>query len=244
MATAPTPSRAAQAFAWGAGVLFVSSLTYFLYSYLLRWGESAPHTSRFEPWTALVIDVLLFSAFALHHSVLARPSVKRAVARVVTPALERTTYVWVASILLAVTCWLWQTVPGALYDHRGLAALPHWLAIGVAFWVVKDAVALLDPLELAGIRQATDSKTPTSSDTTLKSRGPYRLVRHPIYLGWVLFVFGVPHMTLTRLAFATISTLYLILAVPFEERALVSQFGTSYQQYQRLVRWRMIPFVY
>jgi protein-S-isoprenylcysteine O-methyltransferase Ste14 len=74
--------------------------------------------------------------------------------------------------------------------------------------------------------------------------GPYHLVRHPIYLGWALMTFGAPTMTGTRLAFAVISTAYLALAVPFEERSLVEAFGDEYLEYQRRVRWRMIPGLY
>ena len=74
--------------------------------------------------------------------------------------------------------------------------------------------------------------------------GPYRWVRHPIYLGWLLLVFGVPHMTATRLAFAAISSAYLVVAIPFEERSLVETFGDEYRRYQQAVRWRLVPGVW
>ncbi len=74
--------------------------------------------------------------------------------------------------------------------------------------------------------------------------GPYGWVRHPIYLGWMLMVFGTPAMTATRLAFAVISSAYLVIAIWWEERSLVEVFGERYRRYQRDVRWRMIPFVY
>jgi len=74
--------------------------------------------------------------------------------------------------------------------------------------------------------------------------GPYRWVRHPLYLGWVLMVFGTSHMTRDRLTFAVVTTLYLVLAIPFEERSLRRSFGDDYVRYMRDVRWRMIPFIY
>ena len=74
--------------------------------------------------------------------------------------------------------------------------------------------------------------------------GPYHWVRHPIYLGWLLIVFGVPHMTATRLTFAVISSVYLVVAIPFEERSLVEIFGDEYRRYQQVVRWRLIPGVW
>jgi protein-S-isoprenylcysteine O-methyltransferase Ste14 len=78
----------------------------------------------------------------------------------------------------------------------------------------------------------------------MQTDGAYRLVRHPIYFGWVLMVFGAPAMTASRLLFAAISTLYLIVAIPFEERSLTKEFGAAYRDYQRRVRWRLIPGVW
>jgi len=75
----------------------------------------------------------------------------------------------------------------------------------------------------------------------LEVGGPYRYVRHPIYLGWVLLVFAAPTMPMGRLLFAAVSTLYLVVAVPFEERSLVAEFGPAYRDYQRQVRWRLVP---
>src|SRR5947207_145229 len=78
----------------------------------------------------------------------------------------------------------------------------------------------------------------------LVTSGPYQLVRHPLYLGWALAVFGTPHMTGDRLAFAVLSTAYLALAVPFEERSLARDFPAEYERYRRAVRWRIVPFIY
>ena len=78
----------------------------------------------------------------------------------------------------------------------------------------------------------------------MQTEGPYRLVRHPLYLGWTLIVFGVAHMTGDRLTFAALTSIYLLAAIPFEERSLVQSFGESYVQYRARVRWRMLPFIY
>jgi protein-S-isoprenylcysteine O-methyltransferase Ste14 len=103
-------------------------------------------------------------------------------------------------------------------------------------WFIAVSVRAIDALELAGIRE--------SSNTGLQVGGPYRLVRHPLYLGWVLAVFGAPHMTGDRLTFAIVSSMYLVVAVPWEERSLERAFGESYRHYKQRVRWRMLPFVY
>ena len=92
-------------------------------------------------------------------------------------------------------------------------------------------------LELAGIREHT-------RDEPLQISGPYRWVRHPVYLGWLLATFGAAHMTGDRLAFAGISALYLVIAMPIEERALRRSFGETYASYEQRVRWRIVPYLY
>jgi protein-S-isoprenylcysteine O-methyltransferase Ste14 len=88
------------------------------------------------------------------------------------------------------------------------------------------------------------SDRPTSDQHKLTTGGPYGLVRHPLYFGWMLCVFGAAHMTGDRLAFAVYTTLYLVIAIPWEERSLIGEFGDEYRRYQQVVRWRMIPFIY
>jgi protein-S-isoprenylcysteine O-methyltransferase Ste14 len=103
--------------------------------------------------------------------------------------------------------------------------------------LIVRSVRAIDPLELAGIRHGV----PVGG---LQIGGPYRIVRHPLYLGWVLIVFGAAHLTGDRLAFAGVTTVYLLVAIPWEERALERAFGDAYRQYTQAVRWRMIPFLY
>jgi len=92
-------------------------------------------------------------------------------------------------------------------------------------------------LELAGIRRHAAAES-------LQIVGPYRWVRHPLYSGWLLLTFGPAHMTGDRLLFAGISTLYLLIAMPFEERSLRKSFGAAYGEYARRVRYRIVPYVY
>jgi protein-S-isoprenylcysteine O-methyltransferase Ste14 len=104
-------------------------------------------------------------------------------------------------------------------------------------WLIARSVALIDGLELAGIKPHTASEA-------LHVEGPYRWVRHPLYLGWLLAVFGAAHMTIDRLTFAVITSTYVVVAVPLEERSLVNVFGEQYTQYVRRVRWRLVPYIY
>jgi protein-S-isoprenylcysteine O-methyltransferase Ste14 len=171
---------------------------------------------------------------------MARTGAKRWLMRFVPPALERSMYVWIASLMFILTCAWWREIPVVLYDvpwpWKGAC-----LAVQLyGAWLTLRAAGLIDPLELAGIRQVLGRVRPAS----FKVFGPYYLVRHPIYFGWALMTFGTPLMTGTRLSFAVISTAYLILAIPFEERSLVDVFGDEYKTYQARVRWRMFPGVY
>lgn len=222
---------------WLGGALFVGSLGYFAWTYFVGFGHPPASGAAAAP---LAVDVVLFSVFALHHSVLARSNAKRWLTRRVPAYLERTLYVWVASLLFIGVCAWWQELPGRAYRHTGMAALPHWLMVLAGVAVMARATSVIDPLDLAGIRQASRA----TAGGGFRLAGPYRFVRHPIYLGWVLIVFGVPDMTTTRLAFAAISTAYLVVAIPIEERSLVEEFGEPYRAYQRAVRWRLIPLVW
>jgi methanethiol S-methyltransferase len=230
-------------FAWAGGVLFVGSLLYFLYFYAVTLGT--PDTGRQgPPLRALAINALLFAAFGVHHSMMARMRAKIWFARMAPIQVERATFVWVSSVLLVVVCLAWQRLPGELYHLRGAWA---WLLHGVqiaGIGLAMRASGRLDLLDLAGIRQVQHARTRTASAVGLQMSGPYRFVRHPVYLGWVLLVFGAPHMTTDRFALATISTLYLVIAVRFEERALAQAFGASYREYARRVRWRFVPGIY
>jgi methanethiol S-methyltransferase len=228
-------------FAWAGAAAFVASLLFFLYQYLVTFGRPAPD----GPWlSAAIADVLLFSAFALHHSVLARTPMRDAVRRLASPAMERTLYIWAASILFFVVCYGWQPVPGVAY---ALPAPWRWLGFGVqAIGVVLTYLGsrALDVLDLAGVRQVIVTEDREPEHAPLKTDGVYALVRHPIYFGWVLLVFGAPTMTGSRLVFALVSTAYLAIAVPWEERSLVEVFGHAYEGYRARVRWRMIPGIY
>jgi methanethiol S-methyltransferase len=236
------PSPLSVAFAWGGAALFAASLLFFLYSYLVVFGRP----SGSGEWVApALVNTLLFTVFALHHSALARTRMREAVRRIVPPYLERALYTWTASVLFLAVCWFWRPVPGVAYRLEGL-----WWWIGAA----SQAAGLLlthfgsmaiDSLDLAGVRQVRDAQSGSAAPhVPLKTTGAYGLVRHPIYLGWFLLVFGAPAMTGTRLVFAAVSSAYLAIAVPWEERSLLDTFGAEYRAYKQRVRWRIVPGIY
>jgi protein-S-isoprenylcysteine O-methyltransferase Ste14 len=227
------------AIALGGGLVFGASLLYFTWQYAI--GLDAPAAG--DSWVLpTAINLLLFSAFAMHHSLFARSGFKDALTRIVPPALERTTYVWIASVMFIGVCALWRPVPGVVWNVDGAGA---WLLRIVQLAAVLFTLAAarsLDILDLSGIRAAL--RLPSNRPMKLDEHGPYGLVRHPIYLGWIFMVWPAPLMNTTRLAFAAISTLYLILAIPFEERDLRRTFGEAYGHYASRVRYKIVPRIY
>ncbi len=220
---------------WFGGALFVASLVLTAWWYFVTSGRPAP----FSGWMPVAIDAWLLALFAAHHSVFARDSVKQALT-FIPPALLRSSYVWAASLLLIAVILFWQPIGGTLYAVDGPRAFVHAALQATGVGIIARAVSGLDPLELAGIRRAGESSRPEP----LQISGPYRYVRHPLYLGWMLALFGAAHMTGDRLAFATMTSLYLVIAIPWEERALRKSFGDDYARYASRVRWRVLPFVY
>jgi methanethiol S-methyltransferase len=225
--------------AWLGGAVFIAALAYTVYFYAFVLGDALPADAAALP-RALVINTILFGIFAAHHSIFARAAGKRWVTRLVRSDMERSLYVWVSSVLLIAVYLLWQLVPGAVYRVSGAA---RWLLYALqvsGLYIIVRGAGLLDPLELAGIRQAQGKP----DAVVFRDTGPFELVRHPIYLGWVLMTFAAPTMTVNRLIFAVITSLYLVAAIPWEERSLVAAFGERYRRYQSSVRWRLIPGIW
>ena len=231
------PSGAARLFAWTGAVVFALALLYFLFAYGVTFGEI--QAGEFSV-ASVVADVILFSLFALHHSVFARGPLRAWVSRHVSPRLERAAYVWVASVLFILVCGEWQYVQGvAWYVAGGTRWLLRLLQFAGIVVTVRAAAAI-DVLELAGIRQLEAR----SHETEFKTTGVYGWVRHPIYSGWFLIVWPVPLMTMTRLVFAAVSCVYLLVAIPLEERSMRRTSGGAYDAYARAVKWRLLPYVY
>lgn len=214
-------------------VAFVASLALLAW-WWMRLPLEGDGTGR---WASVPVDSLLFALFAVHHSAMARPWAQRWLVAIVPHDLMRTVYVWTASLLLAVVCLAWQRVGGVAWHVSGTpAAMLRLLQIAGAVLLVT-AVRRARVGELAGVVSACPHPV-------LQRGGPYGIVRHPIYLGWVLIFCVEPYMTTDRLLFAALSTAYLAAAVPFEEAGLLREFGAAYRDYRTVVRWRIVPFVY
>lgn len=240
----PSSPALVRVFAWAGATLFLGSLGYFLYTYQFTFG-------RVASGAVAVGDVAwnfsIFTVFALHHSILARLPIRAAVARIVPSGLERSVYVWIASTLLILVCWSWRQVPGEAWEVSGLAAWVLYAIQVAGIWLTIRSAAAIDIRELAGLARTPSPELDAPHATApieLKTSGPYGWVRHPIYSGWFLMVFSVPVMTLTRLEFAVVSSLYLLLAIPLEEGTMRATLGDAYTRYAARVRWKLLPGLY
>jgi protein-S-isoprenylcysteine O-methyltransferase Ste14 len=237
------PHAGVRIFAWSGAILFAAALLYFLYSYLVTFGET---TAGRANAAAIAWDVALFSLFACHHSLFARERVRARMARLAGPDGERPFYVWMASLLLIATCALWQPVAGVLWRVDGVGAWGLRLVQLAGAWLTLRSAAAIDVWALAGVKPASDldARIPDPHPQEFKTTGPYGWVRHPIYSGWFLIVFAVPTMTMTQLVFAVTSGVYLLVAMPLEELSLLATTDGAYGRYMRQVRWRLVPGVY
>lgn len=220
----------------GAGALaFAGSLGYFLYTYAVTFGEIVAGPA--SPG-AIVTNVALFSVFAVHHSLFARLRLRAWMARVVAPAYERVLYVWVASLMLIGVCALWRPLAGVVWDVPPPARWLLYLSQMLGVWLSIRSAALLNIWELAGVR------TPAVTPGEFRTDGPYGWVRHPIYLGWFLIVFGVGTMTLTRFVFALASGVYVLVGLHLEEHTLRRVSDGRYDAYMRKVPRKLLPGLY
>ena len=227
-------------FAWLGAGLFAASLGWFVFSYFVRF----PMLAGTAPAAAAVAwNVVLFTAFAAHHSIFARDAVRVRIERFF-PGRERSVFVWVASLALAAVCAAWRGVPGVAWEAGGPAAWVLYGTRAAGIVLTLRAAAILDIWELAGTRPPRHAPGEHGGNATFTRRGPYGWVRHPIYAGWFLVVFSVPAMTMTQLVFAVVSSAYLVVGMVFEERSLLAAAPGAYGEYQRDVRWKVIPGIY
>ena len=196
------------------------------------------------PAQAVAIDVLLLVLFAVQHSAMARSGFKRRWTQLVPPAVERSTYVLAATALMALLFWQWQPIPSVLWRVDAPAGRALLGILYGAGWVLVIASTfLLGHAEFLGLRQVFDyARRRRSATGGFRTPSLYKAVRHPLYLGFAVAFWATPVMTAGHAVFAIGSTAYILVGIFFEERDLVTQFGTTYREYQRRVPM-LIPFV-
>jgi methanethiol S-methyltransferase len=190
-----------------------------------------------DPWlTALLVDLGLLSLFAVQHSVMARPAFKRLLTRVIPQAVERSTYVLASSLALILLFWQWRPLGGIVWsvqNNVGRAVLLTGFAFGWTLVLVSTFV--INHFDLFGLRQTWRAfRAQPQAPLHFMTPMLYRVVRHPLYLGWFLAFWCTPTMTVTHLLFATMTTAYILVAIQFEERDLMRA-HPEYAAYRRRV---------
>ena len=228
-----------RAFSLAGAAAATAALAWCGYRFAGAFGTPAPGPLRAAD---LAWNAALLLAFTLHHSAFARLPVRRWMAAVLSPALERPAYVWSASLLLAAVVTWWRPLPGVAWAATGWAA---WGLAGVqaaglllALWAAR----LVGGLELVGLRPSPPPAPGAGGPFT--TAGPYRHVRHPLYTGGLLLLLAASPMTTTRLVFAGLVTLYVLAAIPLEERTLRAGNPAGWDAYASRVRWRLVPGLY
>ncbi len=192
---------------------------------------------------SLVIDIGLLLAFAVQHSVMARQGFKSWLTRVIPEPAERSTYVLASSLALIALFAFWRPLGGVVWSVTDPIFSALLYGLGAFGWLlVLFTTFLINHFDLFGLRQVWLYLTRRAyKPVGFKTPGPYRLVRHPLYVGWLFAFWSTPMMTATHLLFAVATTGYILIAIQLEERDLIAQLGDAYREYRQSVPM-LIPF--
>jgi protein-S-isoprenylcysteine O-methyltransferase Ste14 len=236
------------AISYGA-ISYVLFLVVFLYAILFVGDIAVPRTVdnaiAAPVGLAVVIDLVLLTLFAVQHSVMARPAFKRWWTRYVPQPVERSTYVLFASLVLALLLWQWRSIPAVVWD---VSWTPARLVVWALFWlgwgIVLASTFMISHFELFGLRQVFALwRAQPPAETGFQATLLYRVVRHPLMLGFIIAFWAAPTMTAGHLLFAAATTAYILVALQLEERDLMALLGTQYREYRRRVPM-LIPGVH
>lgn len=183
---------------------------------------------------ALTVDLSLLAAFALQHSGMARPAFKRWWKRFVPEAAERSTYVLFSSLALVALYIFWQPIGGVVWSAPNGVARNIVIGLYLFGWLLLlYTTFLIDHFDLFGLKQVWRLlSNKTYRDPVFRTPSLYKVVRHPLYIGWLMIFWAAPVMTAAHLLFALATTAYILIAIRFEERDLVSAFGNIYVDYR------------
>jgi protein-S-isoprenylcysteine O-methyltransferase Ste14 len=192
---------------------------------------------------ALVVNLLLMSLFAVQHSAMARKPFKRWLTQFIPESVERSTYVLLASLVVLLLCWQWRPIPTVVWQITTPEIAMAVMGLSFVGWLLVFASTfLINHFELFGLHQVANNLVGKSMPVA-KFKTPifYKVVRHPIYLGFIIAFWAAPTMTVGHLLFAAVTTAYIFVGIFLEERDLTAQFGNEYQRYRERVGM-LIPF--
>lgn len=228
------------AFAYGLAAYLISFAT-ILYAICFVSGLPVPKGiddgTTVSVWEALLVDLVLLTLFAVQHSVMARKPFKRWLTQYIPVAVERSTYVLAASLVLMLLFWQWRPIPTALWQVTDASLAMALTGVSLAGWVlVFSSTFLINHFELFGVQQVVHNLSGrTAAMPRFYTPLLYRLVRHPLYLGFLIAFWATPTMTVGHLFFAAATTAYIFIGIALEERDLVDQFGDEYRRYRQRV---------
>ncbi len=228
-------------------ISYVIFLGTFLYAvgFVSSWG--VPKHINSEPQSplgfALLINAGLLSLFALQHSIMARPAFKRWWTKFIPEPIERSTYVLLSSLCLALLFFYWEPIGGVIWQVKSEAvqlALKSLCLLG--FGVVLISTFLINHFDLFGLRQVVLYFMGEKYEhLPFKTPLFYKYARHPLYLGFIIAFWATPTMTVAHLFFAVMTTGYMLVAIQFEENDLIKTFGEKYKEYKQTAPM-LIPF--
>ncbi len=194
---------------------------------------------------AFLVNAILLGIFAIQHSVMARPAFKKWWTSIISPVIERSTYVLLSSLALILIYWQWQPMTSIVWEVENQTVSLILKGIYLFGWlVVFLSTFMINHFDLFGLKQVFENLgNKQSQQAGLKLNFFYKIVRHPIMLGFIIAFWATPVMTLGHLIFSITTTLYILIAIKFfEEKDLLKTHGKEYEEYQKKVPM-IIPFI-